>query len=260
MNRYATLIENIFFKHYQKGLTEISFTREELVQQATIARIRLPKNLGDVIYSFRYRNALPERILNTVVDPQKEWLIFGDGVGSYLFKLVSKVAIIPRESLLPIKVPDATPEIIRKHALGDEQALLAIIRYNRLVDLFLGVVSFSLQNHLRTTVKGIGQVEIDEIYVGIDRRGCQFVIPVQAKGGKDKHGMVQTYQDVLCCQEKFPSLVCRPVSAQFMKDEDKIAIFELTVVGNEIKVVEENHYQLVAATAISTDDLRRYHS
>ena len=27
---------------------------------------------------------------------------------------------------------------------------------------------------------------IDEIYVGVDRNGCQYVIPVEAKGGSDK--------------------------------------------------------------------------
>lgn len=82
-------------------------------------------------------------------------------------------------------IPDATPEIIRAYAMDDEQALLAILRYNRLIDTFLGLTTYSLQNHLRTTVKKIGQIEIDELYVGMDKRGCHYVIPVQAKGGKD---------------------------------------------------------------------------
>lgn len=64
------------------------------------------------------------------------------------------------------KVPDATPGIVAKYAFNDEQALLAKVRYNRLVDIFTGVTCYSLQNHLRTTVSEIGQVETDEIYVG----------------------------------------------------------------------------------------------
>ena len=44
-------------------------------------------------------------------------------------------------------------------------------------------VSSALQNHLRTTVAGMGQVETDEIYVGVDRSGSHYVVPVQAKGG-----------------------------------------------------------------------------
>ncbi|MEO6623342.1 MAG: hypothetical protein ABIN37_00695, partial [Burkholderiaceae bacterium] len=156
-----------------------------------------------------------------------------------------------------IKVPDATPEIIGAYALGDEQALLAKVRYNRLVDVFLGITAFSLQNHLRTTVKNVGQIEIDEVYVGIDRHGRQFVVPVQAKGGSDKHGMVQTQQDVAFCAEVFKHLSCRPVSAQFMS-KDRIAMFELTVIEGAIKVVDEKHYQLVPASAISSDDLKSY--
>ena len=145
--------------------------------------------------------------------------------------------IEPREELLTIKVPDATPEIITAYALSDEQALLAKVRYNRLVDVFLGITTFSLQNHLRTTVKEVGQIEIDEIYVGIDRHGRQYVVPVQAKGGNDKHGVVQTQQDLLCCAEKFPNLICRAVSAQFMSEE-RIAMFELAAQDGEIKVVD----------------------
>jgi hypothetical protein len=141
--------------------------------------------------------------------------------------------------------------------LSDEQALLAKVRYNRLIDVFLGITAFSLQNHLRTTVKNVGQIEIDEVYVGLDRHGRQFVVPVQAKGGTDKHGIVQTQQDILCCAEKFPNLICRAVSAQFMS-EQRIALFELTVIDGEIKVVDERHYQLVAASSISALELQQY--
>lgn len=255
-NRYETIISRVFKLHFKAGLAEFEFTRDEFVAIAKSLRIELPKNFGDVIYAFRYRTELPQGI-RTTATKGREWVIEGAGRGRYRFKLVSLNRIVPRDELLTIKVPDATPEIIVAYALGDEQALLAKVRYNRLVDVFLGIVASSLQNHLRTTVKGVGQIEIDEIYVGIDRHGRQFVVPVQAKGGSDKHGAVQTQQDVACCVEKFPGLICRPVSAQFMSD-DRIAMFELAVLDGEVKVVEEKHYQLVAASAISTSDLRQY--
>ena len=104
-----------------------------------------------------------------------------------------------------MKIPDNTPEIIAAHALSDEQALLARLRYNRLIDIFLGITTYSLQNHLRTTVRDIGQIEIDEVYVGVDRRGCQYVIPVQAKGGSDQLSVVQTKQE--------PGVLRRPIPA-----------------------------------------------
>ena len=72
-NRYAAIIERIFFSKYTKGDEELTFEREDLVRAAESLRIALPKNLGDVIYSIRYRTALPRRILET--QPKgKEWI------------------------------------------------------------------------------------------------------------------------------------------------------------------------------------------
>lgn len=256
LNRYSAIIAKVFKNHYDNRGESFEFTRDELEGIATGLGIKLPKNVGDLIYSFRYRNELPASILETAKNGL-EWIIEGAGRAKYRFRLVRLNRIVPRDELLTIKVPDATPEIIGAYALGDEQALLAKVRYNRLVDVFLGITAYSLQNHLRTTVKEVGQIEIDEIYVGIDRHGRQFVVPVQAKGGSDKHGVVQTQQDVAFCKQAFKSLVCRPVSAQFMSDQ-RIAMFELTVVDGVIKVVDEKHYQLVAASSITSDDLQTY--
>lgn len=255
-NRYQAIIERVFFDHFTPKATEFEFTREEFVSTAKTLEVELPKNIGDVIYSFRYRNELPEAIRDTA-NNGSEWIIEGAGQAQYRFRQVKFNRILPRAELITIKVPDATPEIIAAYSLSDEQALLAKVRYSRLVDIFLGVTAFSLQNHLRTTVKSVGQIEIDEIYVAIDRHGRQYVIPVQAKGGNDKHGVVQTQQDILCCAEKFPNLICRAVSAQFMS-ENRIAMFELAVQEDEVKVVDEKHYRLVANADITKEDLSAY--
>jgi hypothetical protein len=255
-NRYEAIILRLFEDHYSEGITEFEFTRKEFIDIAKILGIELPSNVGDVIYNFRYRNELPAKIRDTV-STGIEWIIEGTGRARYRFVQVPLNRIIPREELLTIKIPDATPEIITAYALSDEQALLAKVRYNRLVDIFLGITAFSLQNHLRTTVKSIGQIEIDEIYVGIDRYGRQFIVPVQAKGGNDRHAVVQTHQDITYCVEKFPNLICRAVSAQFMSN-DRIAMFELTIQDNQTKVIEEKHYQLVSSSDISVEEIRSY--
>jgi len=223
LNRYQALIADIFFHFHTKDLTVIPFTRVELVANAEKLGIVLPSNLGDILYYFRYRNPLPEKILQT--QPKgMEWVIEGAGRAMYEFRLVPINRISPNLNLVTIKIPDATPEIISANALSDEQALLARVRYNRLIDIFLGITAYSLQNHLRTTVKGLGQIEIDEVYVGVDRFGRQYIVPVQAKGGSDQLSTVQAKQDIACCAEKFPHLSCRAISAQFM-DDSKIAIF-----------------------------------
>ena len=189
-NRYKKLIEKIFFAKYRKGASFIPWERSELQGAAAELRIVLPKNLGDIVYALRYRTPMPERVLATQ-PPGKEWIIEGAGRARYAFKLLRSNKIAPNPDLATIKVPDAAPEIISAYALSDEQALLAKVRYNRLVDLFLRIVTYSLQNHLRTSVSGIGQIEIDEVYVGIDRQGRQYVLPVQAKGGNDRLSVVQ---------------------------------------------------------------------
>ena len=257
-SRYEAIIEHIFLNRYQDGATELPFGRFDLETAAEELKIDPPRNLSDVIYSTRYRTHMSDRVLETQPE-DKEWIIEGSGRGRYSFKLVTINRIVPNPELVTVKIPDATPEIISAYALNDEQALLAKIRYNRLIDVFLGMATYSLQNHLRTTVKGIGQIEIDEIYVGIGRRGQQYVMPVQAKGGSDQLSVVQTKQDVSCCAEKFPNLNCRAISTQFM-DDDLIALFELTVEYDEVKVVDERHYRLVPADQISTEDLRIYSS
>jgi len=264
-NRYRQLLEHIFFDEsfgsFQKGITTIEFQREDLERAAGILSIKLPKNLSDVLYSQRYRSPLPRRILETQ-PAGMEWIIDGAGRARYRFSLVPINRILPNPSLRVVKVPDATPEIISAYALNDEQSLLAKVRYNRLIDVFLGVTASSLQNHMRTTVKGIGQIEIDEVYVALDRHGVQYVIPVQAKGGRDQLAVVQTKQDLACCAEKFPTLVCRSVSAQFIDMDDKktkkIAMFELAVEDGRVVIVEEKHYRLVPSAEISPDELRAY--
>ena len=144
-----------------------------------------------------------------------------------------------------------------RHAHGDEQALLAKVRYNRLIDLFLGVVAYSLQSHLRTTVPDVGQIETDELYVGVRNSGQQFIIPVQAKGGTDRIGAVQAEQDLALCRDVFPELTPRPVAVQFMRDDagEVIVMFELQQQGDDILILDERHYRLVPADQILSADL-----
>lgn len=253
---YNALIEKVFFDHYRQGTEEFEFERKEFKKAAADLGIEEAANLGDVVYTFRYRRAFPNRILATQPGG-KEWIIEGAGIGLYLFKLVTKNRIVPREDLIVIDIPDATPELIRAHRMDDEQALLATVRYNRLIDTFLGLTTYSLQNHLRTTVEDMGQIEIDELYVGLDKRGCHYVIPVQAKGGKDQIGIVQISQDIRFAEQKFPGMRCRPIAAQFMADE-VIALFELTLQDDGIKVVEERHYRLIPADGLDREAILNY--
>jgi hypothetical protein len=259
--QYSPILSEIWRRRFIGLEKPVEFTIRDITTIADELGIRVPENRADLSYSFRFRADLPAEI-QAAAPAGKEWIIRLAGRGKYRLDLVTGSRIEPDRSKVQIKIPDATPEIISRYARTDEQALLAAkVRYNRLIDIFLGVTAYSLQNHLRTNAKNsagetIG-VEIDELYVGINKHGVSFVIPVQAKRGKDRLSFVQTEQDVAYCKADFPHLICRPIAAQFLRD-GAIALFELAIVNDEIKKVEERHYRLVPADQITTEDLQNY--
>jgi hypothetical protein len=256
--RYAQIIERVFLDNYKPGAHSVEFTREEFLSTAQALRIRAPSNLGDVLYSFRYRNQLPQAILDRQ-PPGLVWVIFPARIrpAAYRFAAVPFAVVEPTQGMSVTKVPDATPGMIEMYALSDEQALLAKLRYNRLLDIYTGVTTYSLQSHLRTTIPE-SQVETDEVYVGIDRNGAHYVFPVQAKGGTDFLSIVQIWQDFKMCRAKFPKLLARPVAAQFMAD-DVIAIFSFEWDGlDDVTIVGERHYKLVPPSELTPNELAAY--
>lgn len=255
-NRYTRIIEAIFANHYQEGMEKVPFSRDNIEDAAKQLNIDLPKNIGDVLYSFRYRTTLPDSIVSKA-RPGMQWVIKSIGRSAYVFDLVKQIAIEPNPLLARTKILDATPGVVNRYALSDEQSLLAKLRYNRLIDIFTGLTCYSLQNHLRTTVKDVGQVETDELYVGLDRRGVQYAIPVQAKGAKDQIGQVQIEQDIALCREKFPELLCIPIAAKFIRP-DLIALFAFESTESEIAIASERHYHLVDTDNLSSEELLIY--
>jgi len=239
-NRYDQILERIFLPRYERGEPEASFGRAELDHAADDLGIVRIKNLGDILYSATYRAGLPASIKATAPEGMI-WIIHKEAKAQYRFMLIPDHPIVPNAMLAKIKVPDATPSIVKKYAGHDEQSLLAQLRYNRLIDIFTGVTCYSLQYHLRSTI----------------RRGVHFVFPIQAKGGSDRLNVVQLEQDFAACAVKFPDLLCRPIAAQFMAD-GTVALFEFGLEGQDIRVVEERHYLLTPASDISPADLASY--
>ena len=80
---------------------------------------------------------------------------------------------------------------------------------------------------------------------------------MQAKGSKDKLGIVQIEQDFALCADKFPSLICRPIAAQFIED-DSIALFEFEEIEQGVVITSEKHYRVVPPDNLSAADLDNY--
>ena len=264
-NRYIDIIKWVFRHNFQDGSNEVSFPRAQLTEAARDLGIEVPKNLGDVVYSIRYRTDIPAEIDN-LAPPGMTWALFPAGRSVYAFRPVAVNQIEPRSGLAKIKVPDSTPGLISRYSMSDEQALLAKVRYNRLLDIFTGMACYSLQNHFRTSIEIPGssgassskaQVETDEIYVGIDRHGSHHILPVQAKGGTDRSSIVQIWQDFRVAEQKFGNLSARPIATQFL-DDRSIVLFEFSESGNQISIARERHYSLIPSEQLSDQDLEEY--
>ncbi len=264
-NLAQQIIEKIFVERYRPGLLQVTFTRDDLVSTAAELRADRPKNLGDIVYSLRYRVPLPD-IIQRTAPPGREWAIFPGGNAVYTLRIVPFNLIRPRRGLRTIRLPDATPGVIAKYSLSDEQALLARVRYNRLLDLFTGLTCYPLQSHLRTSVSitsdidgtpSSSQVETDDIYVGLDEHGAHYVLPVQAKGDSDSLSVIQIWQDFRVAEQKFPGLIARPVAVQFL-DEDGIALFEFEESNDLITISREHHYSLALPEELEAAELATY--
>ena len=131
------------------------------------------------------------------------------------------------------------------------------IKAEELIDVFTGLTCYSMQNHLRTKILDNVRIETDELYVGIDKRGVHYVLPIQAKGGGERIGSVQIRQDFDLCADKFPDAICRSIGAQFMED-DVIALFEFELAASDIKIVAEKHYRLVSNDDLTKQELEQY--
>ena len=65
MVKYDDIISGIFFDRYEAGATSVRFERNDLATKAHQLEIAIPKNLGDIIYTYKYRKRLPQEIINT---------------------------------------------------------------------------------------------------------------------------------------------------------------------------------------------------
>jgi hypothetical protein len=271
-NIYVSIMTELFGRHNAKSCDEFDWDRSEITEIADHLGKKVPSNIGDNIYAIRHgRDKLPDSVISLATP--RHWVLLPNGKSKYKFVKAKNGPFPPDLALGAIKVPDSTPEIVKRYALGDEQAVLARIRYNRLIDLFFGFAAYPLQSHLRTTVNAFSrsQIETDELYVGVDRRGAQYIIPVQAKGKpkKDIISAVQAIQDIYCCREKFPNLICKSIAAQTIRIDSTadgsetytIALMELDIEPGshfDVSKVQERHYRLVSGKSITDAELVKY--
>ncbi len=182
--RYASAIEDVFFAHYSEGTEFIEFQRGELLESLRRNNLTV-SNLPDLVYMYRSRRPLPQRILAT-----GNWAIDNIGRGWYGFlKLKNKPHFsIDFNEIAPIDIYNAIPDLVEGYLRDDEQSLLTRVLYNRLVDIYTSMTCFLVQNHYRSTVearRGRTEVEVDALYTGVNTQGELCAIPIEAKSAGD---------------------------------------------------------------------------
>ena len=159
MNDYQKAIAWVFDKYHKPGAREVRFTLDDVREAARRARPDHRQPM-DVIYSFRTgrKHELPKGVSERAPEGSI-WVLWGDGKSKYRAVVENATEAHFDADLGTSRrssMPDSTPGIISKYAMRDEQALLASIRYNRLLDIYTGIACYSLQESLSHTDKGMG--------------------------------------------------------------------------------------------------------
>jgi len=226
----------------QPGANEVEFTTKDIMDVAAELNLSYG-NPHDLVYYFRRRKGLPEELAKEGFNEIRTL-----GKGRFILAKSTVTPSIPfPEDIAIITIPDATPQIIYDRCGGDEQALLARVRYCRLVDCFTGLSAWHLQGHYRTTIgRGI-QVEIDEFYLGCNLDGEWFSIPVEAKTKREQGGIArdQIGSMVRFALQNHPDLKCRPLVAKELNDKT-ILLIEMSAEAepSEVAIANVRRYRL----------------
>jgi len=179
---YGPILLHIFNSRWRQGTPTVLFTLDDVRNSADALKLEV-RNPADLIYRMRSRTILPKEILD-----KGFYILRAIGRGQYQFEKGSSTLFEPLNSeltealdLTPLPVRRLLPERL---ADMDEQAVLTIASYCKLFDHFTGLQVYRLRSHVRKSVPGIGQAELDAIDVGVALRDDEMpvVFPIEAKG------------------------------------------------------------------------------
>jgi hypothetical protein len=216
LTQYDQVLLEVFSRHYSEEASYLKFKKDELVEACLRHGITV-RNIPDIIYTYRVRRMLPAQISDT-----GHWAIEPAGRGAYAFRLLRNAPHfdIPLTDYAPVDIYNAIPEVVEGLLRQDEQSLLTRVLYNRLVDIFTGLTCFHIQNHYRSFVAGMGEVELDALYVGVDKTGTLFVLPIEAKsqGEAEMIGRIQVSQMSKLVRQDFGILRRRILAVKALPD------------------------------------------
>ena len=224
----------------------MTFTLEELRAELVAAGLQA-RNVADLVYRMKSRTVLPEEITS------KGFRILEiRGRGVYALTFAESTLIAYPEPTETTDVHDRTPYAVRRlladdFAKIDEQGLLERAPLQRPLQDFLRVQAFHLKGHVRRSVPGLGQVEVDDVHValsgGLD--DPLIIVPVEAKAKDDPVNRVQIAMQVRYANHEFPGLVVRPLTVKLFEDGLVLFMeFNPSTNAADLKIVKSGYYRM----------------
>ncbi len=255
---YVPVILKIFRDRYRPGATSIVFSLDDVRNAVDSVRALAAnpdeissRNAADVIYRMRSRTKLPDEILSRGFH-----VLRAIGRGQYQFERATNAIIEPPETTT-VSAIDNTPMPVRRLlpptvAEMDEQAVLSVVSYCSLLDHFTGMKIYRLRSHVRKSVPGVGQAELDAIDVGIAAADDEtpVVFPIEAKAASDALNRVQIFNMIMYAKHYFPGLTVRPLAVKVAPDS-RIHLMEFNVVNraSELRVMNAASYVIRTSEA-----------
>ena len=215
---YVPILREIVRRKYAPGMQRIEFSKQDVEEVAADLGVKLG-NAADVVYRMRSRTRLPDDILDLGFT-----VLRGVGRGKYALETGGEAIVhLPEHEVFehndqtPLPVRRLLPENL---AELDEQGLLTVVNYCKLLDHFTGLTVYRLRSHVRKSVPGIGQAELDEIDVGVALRDddVPVVFPIEAKAADEVINRVQIATAVAYCETYFTGHEIRPLVIKLTYD------------------------------------------
>ncbi len=212
------ILREIVRRKYVPGAVRIEFTKQDVEEVAGQLGVKLG-NAADVVYRMRSRTRLPDDILDLGFT-----VLRGVGRGKYALEVGGEAVVhLPEHEVFEHN--DQTPLPVRRllpedMAELDEQGLLTMVSYCKLLDHFTGLKVYRLRSHVRKSVPNIGQAELDEIDVGVALREDEVpvVFPLEAKAADEVVNRVQVATAVAYCEAYFVGHEIRPIVVKLTYD------------------------------------------
>ena len=255
---YVPVILKLFRDRWRPGASTVVFSLDDVrnAVEAVRAESTNPdrissRNPADVVYRMRSRTKLPAEILDKGFH-----VLRAVGRGRYQFEKASSGIIEVPVKELTVTI-DQTPMPVRRllpetMAEMDEQALLSVVSYCCLLDHFTGMKIYRLRSHIRKSVPGVGQAELDAIDVGIasGEDDIPVIFPIEAKAVSDELNRVQVYNMIQYAEHYYPGLTVRPLALK-VDYQSAVHFMEFNIASRpgELRIIRSASYAINTSEA-----------